>query len=406
MARAEGRVSPPRRRRGPVAALAQILWRSALFAVPFALFFWVQNANGARALLWFYIVSFVFAAVNGLFIWATEQFVLPRFAPPDEPGGAAAALRATGFYGAAALLGSYSAALLMRATFVPSLLSTPRAVVVFSSYVLLFTALALGLALAATFYRRVEERARADQELRLARRIQSSFLPTEFPELPGYDVHAVNVASREVSGDFYDVVPAGDGRLLLAIADVSGKGVAAALLTSMLQASLRTQAVGAASVAGILENINRLLLQQLAVGRFATFFLARLETASGRLTYCNAGHNPPLLRRAAGTIELLEVGGTVVGILADRCWEEGAVELRAGDRLVFYTDGITEAAGPGGEMFGDDRLRDLVGALPPALPSRDVAARLLEQVDRFTGGSEPDDDRTLLLVRVRAEAAA
>ena len=396
----------PRRPRGPAADFLVMLRNALLVAIPFALFFWLQSGARPTALPAFYLAAFTFAAVIGLCTWITQHFLMPRLVPGDETGRPTRALLATGIFGAASLFGSFAAAVLLNFTFVHGLLGSPRSVVIFTFYSLIFVALFLGLALAANFYRRVEDRVRADQELRLARRIQSSFLPTEFPELPGYDVHAVNVASREVSGDFYDVVPAGDGRLLLAIADVSGKGVAAALLTSMLQASLRTQAVGAASVAGILENINRLLLQQLAVGRFATFFLARLETASGRLTYCNAGHNPPLLRRAAGTIELLEVGGTVVGILADRCWEEGAVELRAGDRLVFYTDGITEAAGPGGEMFGDDRLRDLVGALPPALPSRDVAARLLEQVDRFTGGSEPDDDRTLLLVRVRAEAAA
>jgi serine phosphatase RsbU (regulator of sigma subunit) len=392
----------PRRRRGPAAAFAAMLLRSALLAAPFALFFWAQSRARGGALPGFYLASYVFAAVIGLFLWATEHFVLPRLSRSGEPGGPAAALRTTGVFGTAALLGSFTAALLLNATLIPGLLGTPRSVLLFSSYALLFTVLFLGLALAATFYRRVEDRARADQELRLARRIQASFLPTEFPELPGYDVHAVNVASREVSGDFYDVVPAGDGQLLLAIADVSGKGVPAALLTSMLQASLRTQAVGAASVAGILENINRLLLQQHAIGRFATFFLARLDAASGRLAYCNAGHNPPILRRAAGTLETLEAGGTVIGILPDQRWDEGAIELLAGDRLVFYTDGITEAAGPGGGMFGDDRLRDLVASLPPGLSSREVAERLVAEVDRFTGGSEPDDDRTLLLLRVRA----
>ena len=395
-----------RRRRGPAASFLMMLANSLLLAAPFALFFWAQGRSRAGSLLGFYLASYVFASMIGLFLWATEHFVLPRLAPHDEARGPAVALRTTGFYGAAALLGSFAAALVMHRTLVPGLLGSPRSVLLFSSYALIFTVLFLGLALAATFYRRVEDRVRADQDLRLARRIQSSFLPTEFPALPGYDVHAVNVASREVSGDFYDVVPEGDGRLLLAIADVSGKGVPAALLTSMLQASLRTQAGGAAPVAGILATINALLLQQHAVGRFATFFLARLEAASGRLAYCNAGHNPPLLRRASGAIEPLEVGGTVVGILPESHWDEGAVELRPGDRLVFYTDGITEAAGPGGGMFGDERLRDLVGALPPEMSSCDAAERLIAEVDRFTGGSEPDDDRTLLLLRVRGREEA
>jgi hypothetical protein len=127
----------------------------------------------------------VFASVIGLFLWATEHFVLPRLAPRDEVGGPAAALRITGFYGAAAMLGSFSAALLLHRTLIPGLLGSPRSVLLFSSYALIFNVLFLGLAVAATFYRRVEDRVRADQELRLARRIQSSFLPTEFPALPG-----------------------------------------------------------------------------------------------------------------------------------------------------------------------------------------------------------------------------
>jgi sigma-B regulation protein RsbU (phosphoserine phosphatase) len=382
-----------------------MLRNALLVAIPFALFFWLQSGARPTALPAFYLAAFTFAAVIGLCTWITQHFLMPRLVPGDETGRPTRALLATGIFGAASLFGSFAAAVLLNFTFVHGLLGSPRSVVIFTFYSLIFVALFLGLALAANFYRRVEDRARADQELRLARRIQATFLPTEFPTPTAYDVHAVNVASRDVSGDFYDVIPAGDGALLLAIADVSGKGVPAALLTSMLQASLRTQAAAATSPAAILVAIDTLLLQQHSVGRFATFFLARLDTAHGRLTYCNAGHNPPLLCRRAGAVVPLEAGGTVVGILPDQHREEGVVELAAGDRLVCFTDGITEAVGPDGGMFGDDRLLAALRGLALDLPSRDVAARLLAQVDGFTGGSDPDDDRTLLVLRVREEAA-
>jgi serine phosphatase RsbU (regulator of sigma subunit) len=391
----------PRRPRGPAGDLAVTLGNAVLVAVPFALFFWVKSGGRAAALPVLYLAALAFAVVIGLCIWATRHLVMPRLAPPAGSGRPAPLPLTVGAYGATALLGSFAAALLVHATLLHGLLGTARGVIVFASYSVIFIALFLGLALAADFYRRVEARARADQELVLARRIQTAFLPTEFPMPPVFDVHAVNVASRDVSGDFYDVVPAGDGAVLLAIADVSGKGVPAALLTSMLQASLRTQAAGTTSPAAILAAIDTLLLQQHAVGRFATFFLGRLEAARGRLTYCNAGHNPPLLCRRGGALESLEAGGTVVGILPEQHRDEGVTELGGGDRLVCFTDGITEAMGPDGGMFGDDRLQATLRGIAPDLPSREVAARLLAQVDRFTGGAEPDDDRTLLVLRVR-----
>jgi sigma-B regulation protein RsbU (phosphoserine phosphatase) len=218
--------------------------------------------------------------------------------------------------------------------------------------------------------------------------------------MPRLEVHAVNVSSKEVSGDFYDVVPAGERAFLLAIADVAGKGVPAALLSSMLQASLRTQAHTHASVATILENINSLVYRSTAVNQFATFFLARIEEDAMRVTFSNAGHNFPILFRRDGSRVTLERGGTVVGILEAARFEEEAVELRPGDRVVLYTDGVNEAENEAGELYGDERLTALVAALPRELSAREVTERILEGVRDHLAGLEAGDDMTVLVLRV------
>lgn len=247
-----------------------------------------------------------------------------------------------------------------------------------------------------------EQAARFEQELRLAQQIQRSFLMTEFPPLPQFDVHAVALPSKEVGGDFYDLVPTGDGAFVVAIADVAGKGVPAALMSSMLQASLRTQAASIPSVAEILRNINALVYRGTQIHQFATFFLARINGHALELTFSNAGHNFPVVLRADGTQRTLERGGTVLGILESIQLEEDRVVLAAGDRVVLYTDGLTEAEGPDGELFGEARLYSLLSSLPAHLSAREMADRILEEQRRFTGGAEASDDTTIMVLRVLA----
>ncbi len=247
------------------------------------------------------------------------------------------------------------------------------------------------------------EVARLDEELRLARQIQRSFLHTEFPRMRGVDVHALNIPSKAVGGDLYDVVPAGDGAFVLAIADVAGKGVPAALLSSMLQASLRTQASSIASVTEILRNINSLVYRGATVHQFATFFIARMEPAHARLTFSNAGHNYPVLMRRGGEQLTLECGGTVLGILESTEYEEETVTLQKGDRLVFYTDGITEAGNPAGELYGEERLYALLRDLPHEVSAREATERILAGLEVFRDGQEAADDVTLMVVQVMEE---
>jgi serine phosphatase RsbU (regulator of sigma subunit) len=243
--------------------------------------------------------------------------------------------------------------------------------------------------------------ARLEDELNLAHQIQQTFLQSDFPSLPRAEVHAVNLPSRQVGGDYYDVVAAPDGSFLVAIADVAGKGVPAALLSSMLQAALRTQARSVESPAAILRNINALVYRSTAVHQFATFFLARVAPDGRRMTYANAGHNWPAILRADGSRDWLQCGGTILGIMEDVPMEEATLDLAGGDLLVFYTDGISEATNAEGELYGEERLADFVAGLPRSLNPESVAVSILREIERHLDRLEAQDDRTLVVLRVR-----
>jgi len=244
--------------------------------------------------------------------------------------------------------------------------------------------------------------ARFEEELNLARQIQRSFLPSSFPALRRLDIHATAIPSKEVGGDLYDLVQVGLGEYFLAIGDVSGKGVPAALLSSMLQASLRTQARSRASVAGILGRINSLVYKSTTSSQFATFFLAHVCDDELKLSFSNAGHNYPLLIRRDGTTQDLERGGLILGILDDVAFEEAAVPLDTGDRLVLFTDGVSEAQNERDEEFGEERLAELVRGLPPELSAEEVTGRILETLYGFLGDREAQDDITVMVVQVLA----
>lgn len=246
--------------------------------------------------------------------------------------------------------------------------------------------------------------ARLEEELSLAQQIQRTFLRDDFPPLPRCEVHAVNMPSRQVGGDYYDVVPCADGSFYVAIADVAGKGVPAALMSSMLQAALRTQARGDVPVAEILRNINALVYRSTAVHQFATFFLAHVDPSGCRMAFANAGHNYPVLVRANGERRYLERGGLILGIMEDIAMEEDVVTLHDGDVLVLYTDGISEAMNANGELFSDDRVAALAAGAPREMLARELAVRILGEVEGFLSGVEAQDDRTLVVLRVREPA--
>jgi len=383
----------------PARALVRLLLRSPLIALPISAFVWFRDSGSLPKFGRYYLVSLIFVLAGWLGLWVTQHFVSPPLLKSDATGSRTMALRVA-LYGASMVLGFIVAALLMNATFAPGLLREPRDAAMVGMYGLVFITLSLGIGFAVTFYHRVEERAREDQELRLARRIQNSFLPARLPQFPTVEIGGLNVPSRQVSGDFFDVI-AGDSAVLIAIADVAGKGMPAALLSSMLQASLRTQAMSNAPVARILGNINQLIYRRGVIEQFATFFLARFDLGLRRLSYANAGHNYPVLFRANGSRLELNRGGPMLGILESVDYEEAVVTLAAGDRLLLYTDGLTEAANTRREMFGEERLCQLVESLPAILSSDDAVRRIVQEVRRFAIAGEPADDMTLILLRMR-----
>ena len=380
------------------AALLRVLWQVPLCAIPFAVFFGTIFGASARAYFESYLLAFVFTGTIMLAIWLVRALVVPLL-ERKVVGWRGSFLNEGLLYMVTSLLAAFTAAVIVDRTFMPGFLGGPQRVAVFAMYAVLFAVLMTAIGMVVQYHKSSIEMARREKELELARKIQHAFLPESFPERTRFEVHAINVPSREVSGDFYDVVPAGNA-LLLAVADVEGKSIPAALLTAMLQASLRTQTSWVTSVADIVSNINGLCCRREGVQQFATFFLMRVDE-DGKLVYSNAGHNPPILMRAGGERTLLEKGGMMFGVMEQAPFDEDTLALSGGDRVVVYTDGITERANPAGEEFGPERLASLVAALPAQLSARQVTEGILRALDEFSQGVEPNDDQTLMVLQMR-----
>ena len=380
------------------AALLRLLWQVPLFAIPFAIFFGTIFGATGPAYAQSYLLALVFTAIIMLALWLVRALAVP-FLERRVVGWRGGFLNEGLLYMVSSLLASFLAAVVVDRTLIPGFLGGPRRVAAFAMYAVLFAVMMTAIGMVVQYHKSSIEVARREKELELARRIQHSFLPEFFPTRPRFEVHAINVPSRGVSGDFYDVVPSGDA-LLLAVADVEGKGIPAALLTGMLQASLRTQTAWVTSAADIVSNINGLCCRREGMQQFATFFLMRIEEA-GRLVYSNAGHNPPLLVRTGGEQTLLQKGGMMFGVMEQAPFDEDTLLLSSGDRVIVYTDGITERSNPAGEEFGPERLASLVGSIPADLSARQVTDRILRTLDEFSQGVEPNDDQTLMVLQMR-----
>lgn len=240
---------------------------------------------------------------------------------------------------------------------------------------------------------------RVQQELALGRRIQESFLPTSWPILPRTDLAAISRPAREVGGDFYDVIPLPGQRLGLVMADVSEKGVPAALFMALTRSLMRVYAPIEPSPSRVLYKVNEFVVADSGTSNmFVTLFYAIWDPQQGSLHCANGGHNLPLICRRDGSLETTPPGGLALGVMPDMDWPEMTYHLDPGEVLVTYTDGLTEARNSDRSIFGDGRL---VTLLQPPLPSnaQGLLDRLLEDVDRFAGDCPPADDLTMLILR-------
>jgi len=247
------------------------------------------------------------------------------------------------------------------------------------------------------------ERERLERELALASEIQQRFQPTAPPHVEGYELQGISFPCYEIGGDYYDFIEREDGRLVIALGDVSGKGTAAALLMSSLHAAVHAQSASHDSLSATISAVNRYLADNIPANRFVTLFYAELDPTSGALSFLNAGHNPPLIVHAAGTVEQLASGGLPLGIKPDAEYREGRTQLQKGDVLVIYSDGVTEAVSPTGEEFGATRLYEVVARNVNA-SAAGIRDRIESSLTKFAQGTSAADDITLVIVKRQAEA--
>jgi serine phosphatase RsbU (regulator of sigma subunit) len=240
------------------------------------------------------------------------------------------------------------------------------------------------------------------RDLEIAREIQTWLVPSQAPEVADADIAFATRPQNSVAGDYYDAFypnPEERGRLVVVIADVAGKSVPAALLMATLQASLRTIAGEGASVADLVARLNRYACAHSMDGRrFTTAVLCEYDLASRQLTYVNAGHNAPILRHANGTLQPLETGGLPLGIDLGAKYETASLELKPGDALIFFTDGVVEAVNESGEEFGNDRWVGAVRNMPD-WNAQETLQFLMKRVDDFVGATRQFDDITCLVFR-------
>src|SRR6267142_1221253 len=247
------------------------------------------------------------------------------------------------------------------------------------------------------------ERQRLEEQINIARNIQQALLPRDFREFPHLAVNGYNLPCLSVGGDYFDVFPISEGRTAFLIADVSGKGLGAALLTTMLQGALSAMTLGT-DPARVFNHINRFLCGHAEVGRYATMFFGILDE-DGHLEFINAGHPSTFLIRAGVAEEAFTEGSFPVGLVPEAEYTAVCLKLEPGDTLVLFSDGVTEAMDPDDRLFGVPRLKQVLTGLPEC-PLEQIQKCVLESVENFARGAHQADDLTLLVVRYRATAAS
>jgi sigma-B regulation protein RsbU (phosphoserine phosphatase) len=256
----------------------------------------------------------------------------------------------------------------------------------------------------ARLFKEAIEKQRMEDELLIARDIQKGLLPSVLPVVPGIDIAAANFSSKQVGGDYYDVVPLDEHRYILAIGDVSGKGTPAALLMANIQATIRALVPLQLSLSELTARVNNLMCQNTGGNKFVTFFWGALDHRSRTLRYVNAGHNHPYLLHSDGSMERLDKGGMILGVLETLIpYEEGEVELRGGDLLVLFTDGVSEAMNPANQEYGEDRLEAMVRGAGDQ-DARALIEAIHKDIQVHAAGAPQSDDITMMVIRFLASS--
>jgi sigma-B regulation protein RsbU (phosphoserine phosphatase) len=243
-------------------------------------------------------------------------------------------------------------------------------------------------------------RERVIRELEIAREVQERLFPQSYPEIPGIECAGYCRPARGVGGDYYDFLELAGGRMGIAIGDVSGKGISAALLMASLQASLRSQAIAAVgSLTNLMSNLNRLIYDSSTSSRYATLFYAEYDPTTRTLNYVNAGHNAPFILRGNDASIRLEAGGPVVGLLQSTSYSESFVTLQPGDIFVAFTDGVCEALNEKEEEWDEPRMITAVKQSATLNPAHMIQF-IFREADRFTGKASQYDDMTLIVMKL------
>ena len=225
-----------------------------------------------------------------------------------------------------------------------------------------------------------------------------SVQPSAPPIIEGYEFQGISFSCYEIGGDYYDFIPREDGRMVVALGDVSGKGTAAALLMSSLHAAVHAQIAARSSLDNVVDSVNTYLSENTPTNRFVTLFIGELDPATGHMRYINAGHNPPVVGHADGRISQLDSGGLPLGLMSEAQYESGEIHLSSGDALVVYSDGVSEATNLNDEEFGMERLIEVIqkNLNGSASGMRDKVESALSS---FTQNAPANDDITLLIVK-------
>jgi phosphoserine phosphatase RsbU/P len=237
-----------------------------------------------------------------------------------------------------------------------------------------------------------------DLELSIARRIQMTFLPAQDPQIDGFDISGINIPSAAVGGDYYDFIPIIDNQLGVAIGDVSGKGVPASLIMAAFRASLKAEIRNNFAIRAILFKVNNLLFESMERDNYVTAIYCVLDSKNRVLTFSNAGHNPPILRRANGAVEYLKEGGLALGTFHDSVYEERPIYLSSGDILLFYTDGVTETKNCDDQEFGVDKL---IASLEESksLSAKEIINFVINSTKKYADCQTETDDLTLVVIK-------